>query len=84
MARTEGSTGKHAAVIGGSIAGLLAARVLARHFEQVTLIERDTFPEGPTHRNGVPQARHNHVLLLKGKAIFERYFFFMVILIFSV
>ena len=65
---------KHALVIGGSLAGLLAARVLADHFEQVTLIERDAFPEGPAHRNGVPQARHLHVLLLKGKAIFERYF----------
>ena len=66
--------GKHALVIGGSMAGLLAARVLANHFEQVTIIDRDTLPEGPLHRNGVPQARHNHVLLLKGKAIFERYF----------
>ena len=65
---------KHALVIGGSLAGLLAARVLANHFEQVTLIERDAFPDGPTHRSGVPQARHLHVLLLKGKAIFERYF----------
>jgi 2-polyprenyl-6-methoxyphenol hydroxylase-like FAD-dependent oxidoreductase len=65
---------KHALVIGGSLAGLLAARVLADHFEQVTIVDRDTFPNSPTHRNGVPQARHNHILLLKGKAIFERYF----------
>ena len=65
---------KHALVIGGSLAGLLAARVLANHFEQVSLIERDAFPDTPAHRNGVPQARHLHVLLLKGKAIFERYF----------
>ncbi len=34
-------------VIGGSMAGLLAARVLADHFERVTLVERDRFPEGP-------------------------------------
>jgi 2-polyprenyl-6-methoxyphenol hydroxylase-like FAD-dependent oxidoreductase len=74
MPRIERKKGKHALVIGGSLAGLLAARVLANHFEQVTLVERDTFPNGPTHRNGVPQARHNHVLLLKGKAILERYF----------
>ena len=74
MTQIESSKGQHALVIGGSLAGLLATRVLAKHFEQVTLIERDVFPNGPAHRNGVPQARHNHVLLLKGKAIFERYF----------
>jgi 2-polyprenyl-6-methoxyphenol hydroxylase-like FAD-dependent oxidoreductase len=74
MPQIDRNKRKHALVIGGSLAGLLAARVLANHFEQVTLIERDRFPNGPTHRNGVPQARHNHVLLLRGKAIFERYF----------
>ncbi len=74
MPHIERYKGKHALLIGGSLAGLLAARVLANHFEQVTIIERDTFPNGPTHRNGVPQARHNHILLLRGKAIFERFF----------
>ena len=38
-------SGKHAVVIGGSIAGLAAAGVLARHFERVTLLERDEYPE---------------------------------------
>ncbi len=37
---------KHAIVIGGSIAGLLVARVLADHFDRVTVVERDRFPEG--------------------------------------
>ena len=32
---------RHAVVIGGSMAGLLAARVLSDHFAQVTIIERD-------------------------------------------
>jgi phytoene dehydrogenase-like protein len=36
--------GRHAIVIGGSMAGLLAARVLADYFEQVTILERDRFP----------------------------------------
>ena len=31
----------HAIVIGGSMAGLLAARVLSEHFERVTILERD-------------------------------------------
>jgi len=31
----------HAVVIGASMAGLLAARVLSDHFEQVTIIQRD-------------------------------------------
>ena len=33
--------GHHAIVIGGSIAGLVAARVLAAHFDRVTVYDRD-------------------------------------------
>lgn len=65
---------QHAIVIGGSVTGLLAARVLADHFEQVTIIERDHLPEEPTHRNGVPQAHHLHVLLARGLQIVEQLF----------
>lgn len=65
---------QQAVVIGGSMAGLLAARVLCDHFPQVVLIDRDAFPNEPAFRSGVPQARHLHVLLIKGKEIFERYF----------
>jgi 2-polyprenyl-6-methoxyphenol hydroxylase-like FAD-dependent oxidoreductase len=61
-------------IIGGSLSGLLAARVLSTHFDQVTLLERDTFPDGPEFRNGVPQSRHLHILLLKGKELFTQYF----------
>ncbi len=50
-----GSTGaSHAVVIGGSMAGLLAARVLANHFEQVTLVERDALTDSIQTRKGVP------------------------------
>jgi len=62
----------HAVVIGGSIAGLLAARVLSRYFEQVTVLERDTLSEQPVFRGGVPQAKHGHLLLAKGQQIVER------------
>lgn len=61
----------HAIVIGGSIAGLLAARILADHFDRVTLIERDRLPDGPQPRKGVPQASHVHVLLARGLQVIE-------------
>ena len=62
---------KKAVVIGASMAGLLAARVLADHFEQVTLIERDVFPARGANRKGVPQGKHIHVLLERGRRIME-------------
>ncbi|WNG48225.1 hypothetical protein F0U60_31880 [Archangium minus] len=61
--------GKHAIVHGGSMAGLIVAGVLSRHFERVTLVERDRFEEGPQPRKGIPQAPHVHVLLLRGLGI---------------
>lgn len=64
----------HAIVIGGGIAGLLAARVLANHFAHVTLLERDHYPAEPGPRTGVPQSRHVHVLLLRGQQILEDLF----------
>ncbi|HET9530109.1 MAG TPA: 2-polyprenyl-6-methoxyphenol hydroxylase-like oxidoreductase, partial [Blastocatellia bacterium] len=64
----------HAVVIGGSLAGLLAARVLADHFDRVTVIERDQLPLEPASRKGVPQARHLHVLLARGRLILEEMF----------
>ncbi|MFE9799614.1 FAD-dependent oxidoreductase [Streptomyces goshikiensis] len=59
-----------AIVIGASVTGLLAASVLAE-FADVTLIERDTLPEGPEGRKGVPQARHAHLLWSGGVNAFE-------------
>lgn len=63
---------RHAVVIGGSIAGLLAARVLAEHAERVTIVERDHFPDEPEPRAGVPQGHHLHVLLEGGQLALER------------
>src|SRR3954470_12576219 len=62
---------RQAVVVGGSISGLLAARVLSNHFEQVTLIERDVLPRAPAPRKGVPQAPHAHGLLIRGRTILE-------------
>ncbi len=66
--------GKHAIVFGGSMAGLIAAGVLARHFERVTLVERDRFEPGAQSRKGVPQAQHVHGLLTRGIDILEDIF----------
>ncbi|HSL08621.1 MAG TPA: 2-polyprenyl-6-methoxyphenol hydroxylase-like oxidoreductase, partial [Pseudonocardiaceae bacterium] len=54
--------------------GLLAVRVLASHFGQVTLIERDALPEGVQARKGVPQSRMLHVMQPRGQGIIERLF----------
>jgi len=64
----------HAVVIGGSIAGMLTARVLADYYEQVTVLDRDTFPDSPDHRKGVPQSQHAHGLLARGQITIERFF----------
>src|ERR1044072_4143124 len=66
--------GRHAVVLGGSLAGLLTARVLADHFAEVTLIERDVFTESTDVRRGIPQANHVHGLLLRGQQVLEEMF----------
>jgi 2-polyprenyl-6-methoxyphenol hydroxylase-like FAD-dependent oxidoreductase len=66
--------GRHALVLGGSLAGLIAARVLCDHFDRVTLIERDEFPETAEARRGTPQANHVHALMPKGRLILEQLF----------
>lgn len=65
---------QHAIVIGGSMTGLLAGRVLADYFQQVTIIERDSYPAEPAPRQGVPQSSFLHVLLQHGQTILEELF----------
>lgn len=64
----------HAVVIGGGMAGLLAARVLAGYFGRVTLVERDRLPDTMQPRKGVPQGRMLHAMLPRGQRIIERLF----------
>jgi 2-polyprenyl-6-methoxyphenol hydroxylase-like FAD-dependent oxidoreductase len=66
--------GERAVVLGASIGGLLAARVLADFFETVTVVERDVLPDDPAVRQGVPQGRHVHVLLARGGQILDELF----------
>ncbi len=63
-----------ALIIGGSIAGLLSARVLSQHFEKVIVLERDTLPAGPEARKGAPQGHHIHALLEAGLRILDDLF----------
>jgi len=65
---------RHAIVLGGSMAGLGAARALANHFERVTLVERDEIAQCTEHRKGVPQGQHAHGLLPSGYRVLSDYF----------
>jgi 2-polyprenyl-6-methoxyphenol hydroxylase-like FAD-dependent oxidoreductase len=57
---------EHAVVCGGSMAGLLAAKVLSDFYSSVTVIERDELPPGTFQRRGVSQGRHLHMMLSGG------------------
>jgi 2-polyprenyl-6-methoxyphenol hydroxylase-like FAD-dependent oxidoreductase len=65
---------RSAIVLGASISGLLAARALSSHFARVTIVERDTVPQGPELRRGVPQAAHAHGLLASGYRVMDDFF----------
>ncbi len=65
---------KNALIIGGGIAGLLSARVLAKYFDKVVVLERDRYPHNIEPRQGVPQSYQVHVLLAKGMQILEELF----------
>jgi 2-polyprenyl-6-methoxyphenol hydroxylase-like FAD-dependent oxidoreductase len=71
---TQKNACRHALVIGGSLAGLFAARVLADFFDKVTILDRDVFPVTPDHRKGVPQSYHAHGLLPTAFPILEQLF----------
>ncbi|BAJ26827.1 MULTISPECIES: hypothetical protein [Kitasatospora] len=56
-----------AVVIGGGLAGCLAAWALHGVAERVVVVERDRYPDGVDFRPGVPQAKHGHLLLEAGQ-----------------
>jgi 2-polyprenyl-6-methoxyphenol hydroxylase-like FAD-dependent oxidoreductase len=66
--------GEQAVVIGASMGGLLAARALADFYRQVTVLERDAFPVADIPRKGVPQGKHAHGLLARGRTVIEGFF----------
>ncbi|WP_158883784.1 FAD-dependent oxidoreductase [Amycolatopsis anabasis] len=69
-----GQVGRHAVVLGGSMAGLLAARVLAEAYDEVTVVDRDELTGAEHARRGVPQGAHAHALLAQGQQTLERLF----------
>src|ERR1700756_2728835 len=74
MAGTGKNSRGHAVVIGASIAGLCAARVLSDCYGAVTVYERDELPSTPTNRATVPQDRHLHMLMARGAIEFDGLF----------
>ncbi|WP_329100460.1 FAD-dependent oxidoreductase [Micromonospora sp. NBC_01699] len=65
---------RRAVVLGGSVAGLMAARVLSDHAEEVLIVERDPSDVDAGPRPGVPQGSQVHALLPAGQAQLERWF----------
>jgi 2-polyprenyl-6-methoxyphenol hydroxylase-like FAD-dependent oxidoreductase len=65
---------ERAVVIGASIAGLCAARVLSDFYDRVTVFDRDVLPDGPANRTAVPQGKHLHLLMARGAEEFGSLF----------
>ena len=68
------SIGKRAVVVGGSMAGLCAARVLQDAVDEVVILERDDLPSGPRSRGGAPQTSQPHAMLEAGRVTLEDLF----------
>ncbi|RKD85914.1 NAD(P)/FAD-dependent oxidoreductase [Halopiger aswanensis] len=63
-----------AIILGASMAGLAAAKVVSDVFDEVAVIERDPLPDVPATRDGAPQTSHPHVLLEAGRTTLEDFF----------
>ncbi|NQZ59005.1 MAG: hypothetical protein HRT88_16255, partial [Lentisphaeraceae bacterium] len=73
MATTKKKFAK-AIVIGGSIAGMMAARAASDFCEHVTIVDRDELLSNPSIRQGAPHAVQPHTLLEGGRIIMEEFF----------
>jgi 2-polyprenyl-6-methoxyphenol hydroxylase-like FAD-dependent oxidoreductase len=61
-------------VVGGSMAGLLAARALAHQAASVVVLERERLTDVVEPRGHVPQGRHQHLLLAAGLDLLSDWF----------
>jgi len=66
--------GERAVVLGGGMAGLLAARVLSDAYADVVIVDRDDLSGATGARSGVPHGRHAHCLVARGHQIYEELF----------
>ncbi len=66
--------GDRAVVLGGGMAGLLTARVLAESYQDVVIVDRDVISGVDDARRGVPHGRHAHGLLARGQQVLEELF----------
>ncbi|MFJ1703765.1 NAD(P)/FAD-dependent oxidoreductase [Kitasatospora sp. NPDC088346] len=74
MASSGGAhTGRYgtAVVIGGGLAGCLAAWALRGKARRIVVVERDRYPQQPGPRPGTPQGHHAHLLLEGGRRALE-------------
>ncbi|MFB3040713.1 MAG: FAD-dependent oxidoreductase [Candidatus Poribacteria bacterium] len=62
-----------AVVLGASVAGLFAGRMLANFFDEVVLFDKEEFGEGVGARKAVPQGRHVHVILTPTYIALQRF-----------
>ncbi|MFD9074255.1 FAD-dependent oxidoreductase, partial [Streptomyces lasiicapitis] len=69
-----GSRWERAVVVGGGYAGLVTARVLADHFTEVLVLERDPVRTDTGVHPHVPQGYHAHALLARGGDALEALF----------
>lgn len=66
---------RRALVLGGSIAGILAAHTLADHHDEVVVVDRDDLANaGTSLRRGIPWAVHIHALLERGRRVIEDFY----------
>jgi len=63
-----------AIVVGGSIAGISAAKMLTAHFERVIVLEKDVAHRKREGRPGAAQGWHLHHLLIAGQKMIETIF----------
>lgn len=72
--RRRKSLKENAIVIGGGIAGKLAAKALSSYFQQVIILEADREYKDKIPRKRVPQSFQPHVLLKSGEEAIEKLF----------
>jgi len=53
---------------------LFRSRALSDFYAIVTVVERDALPNTDLPRKGVPQGRHTHGLLARGRVVLEQFF----------